>query len=426
MDSLTIKMILSDQKEEFDNLLSRSWCHRPEEKLIELDSHMAQVVIGVRRSGKSILCINVIKDSDKTFACVNFEDERLSQATSDDLNSILEALYQIYGEFDHIFLDEIQNIDGWQFFVNRLLRRGMHVLMTGSNARLLSSELATHMTGRHMDIELYPFSFSEWCEAMHVSVACSTTKERGLLAGNFDKYLREGGFPELIGTDRKTAYIDELVKGILENDIERRFRINNKAAFEKVAYHILNTVPTKPNSRKIAKAFDIGSHHTVEKYKDFLLKAFLTCPLSKYSTKSAARLSAEKLYPVDVAFMDKRVDAFAMENLGWRLETIVYLELLRRYRPKGWNIAYYNEQQYEVDFAVCEGLAVRKLIQVSYDVSSARTLNREVNALIQASEKTGCNDLALVTAAEYREITEKGKSILMIPAHIWLINDSNA
>ena len=421
MDSLSIKRILSDQKEEFENLLSVHWCYRPEEKLIELDSHMAQVVIGVRRSGKSTLCLNVIKGSNKVFAYVNFEDERFSKATADDLNSILEVLYQLYGDFEHIFLDEIQNIDGWQLFVNRLLRSGIHVLMTGSNAKLLSSEPATHMTGRHMDVELYPFSFSEWCEAMNISTAHSTTKEQGLLAGGFDKYLHNGGFPELINIERKSAYIDELIKGILENDIERRFRINNKAAFEKVAYHILNTVPIKPNSRKIAKAFDIGSHHTVEKYKDFLAKAYLTCSLPKYSTKSTARLASEKIYPVDVSFMDKRVDAFVGENLDWRLETIVFLELLRRYHPKGWNIAYYNELQYEVDFVVCEGLTVRKLIQVSYDVSSAKTLKREVNGLVRASEKTGCDDLLLITAAEYGEIIEKGKRILLIPAYIWLV-----
>ncbi len=421
MDLLTIKRVLSDQKEEFDELLLKPWCHRREEKLVELDSHMAQVVIGVRRSGKSTLCINVIKSSGIKYAYVNFEDERFSKATSDDLNLILESLYQLYGDFNHIFLDEIQNVDGWQFFVNRLLRRGMHVLMTGSNAKLLSSELATHMTGRHMDIELYPFSFSEWCDAMNVSTAHSTTKERGLLAGNFDKYLHNGGFPELIGTDRKSAYIDELIKGILENDIEKRFRINNKAAFEKVAYHILNTVPTKPNSRKIAQAFDIGSHHTVEKYGSFLSKAYLTCSLPKYSMKSTIRLSSEKLYPVDVSFMDKRSDAFAGENLGWRLETIVFLELLRRYRPMGWNIAYYSEKQYEVDFAICEGITVKKLIQVSYDVSSEKTLRREIKALIQASEKTGCNDLLLITIAEHREFEEDGKHILLIPAYMWLV-----
>ena len=424
MDTLTLKTILADQKDELDDLISGDWCHRSEERLIDLDSRMAQVVIGVRRSGKSILCVNVIKGSGEIFAYVNFEDEKLVKATSDDFNTILECLYQLYGDFSHIFLDEIQNIEGWQHFVNRLLRRGMHVLMTGSNAKLLSSELATHMTGRHMDIELYPFSFPEWCEAQGISTKHLTTKERGILAGNFDRYLREGGFPELIGVERKIPYIDGLIRGILENDIEKRFRIQNKAAFEKVAYHILNTVPVRPNNRKIAEAFDIGSHHTVEKYEGFLTKAYLTCAIQKYSTKSAARLASEKLYPVDVSLMDNRTDAFALDNLGWRLETMVLIELLRRYRPRGWNIAYFSERQYEVDFAVCEGPSVRKLIQVSYDISNPKTRLRELRGLIQASHKTGCEDLLLITAAEQGEIMEDGRRVVMLPAYIWLVDDA--
>ena len=424
MDKLELKRIISDQKEEFEILLSRTWMHRPEEKLVDISSNMAQVVIGVRRSGKSVLCLNVIRASGLPFAYVNFEDEKLSAASADDLNAILENLYGAYGDFSHIFLDEIQNVDGWQYFVNRLLRRGMHVLMTGSNAKLLSSELSTHMTGRHMNIELYPFSFSEWCEAMDIPLSYATTRERGLLSAGFDRYLHDGGFPELISTQRKTQYVDGLVRGILENDIEKRFRIRNKAAFERVAYHILNTVPTKPNSRKIADSFGIGSHHTVEKYEDFLHKAYLTCSVQKYSARSAVRLSSAKLYPVDVSLMDRRPDAFAMENLGWRLETVVCIELLRRYRPKGWNIAYYDGNQSEVDFVVAEGLSVRKLIQVSYDISSPKTRRREIRALIQASMKTGCDDLLLITAMEEGEDVASGKRIRIVPAYIFLAGGS--
>lgn len=420
MNTIEIRTILADQKKEFENLLAEPWCYRSEEELVNPDSRLAQVVIGVRRSGKSVLCLNVIKKSNQPFAYVNFEDERLVSATSEDLNAILECLYQVYGDFNHIFLDEIQNIEGWQYFVNRLLRVGMHVLMTGSNAKLLSSELATHMTGRHMEIELYPFSFSEWCIAQGISTDCSTTKARGLLAGAFEKYLREGGFPELIGIDRKTPYVDSLVKGIIENDIERRFRIQNKATFEKVAYHILNIVPAKPNSRKIAEGFGLGSHHTVEKYEGFLTKAYLTCSLQRYSSKSASRLTSEKLYPVDVALMDNRTDAFAMENLGWRLETIIFIELLRRYRPQDCSIAYFEERQYEVDFVVCKGMTVKKLIQVCYDISNPKTRQREIRGLVQASQKTNCNDLLLITAAEQGEIVEDGKRVIILPAYMWL------
>ena len=247
MDRLVLERILRDQKVEFLRLLSEDWCHRGEEKLIDLNSRLAQVVIGVRRSGKSTLCINVIKDSGLEFAYVNFEDENLAGISSDNLNDILEMLYRIYGDFRYMFLDEIQNVAGWQYFVNRLLRGGMHILMTGSNAKLLSSELSTHMTGRYMQTELFPFSFREYCMAADVPISHGTTREKGLLNRVFDRYLREGGFPELINENRKQQYIDSLVRGIIQNDIEKRFRISYTESFERMAAHILNIVPFRMN-----------------------------------------------------------------------------------------------------------------------------------------------------------------------------------
>ena len=146
MERSYIEATLRDQKEDFQILLNSQYCHRKEEALVDLSSALAQVVIGVRRSGKSTLCVNIIKKSGLNFAYVNFDDERLENIESEDLNTILESLYQIYGDFKHLFLDEIQNVSSWPLFVNRLLRRGLHILITGSNAKLLSGELATHLT----------------------------------------------------------------------------------------------------------------------------------------------------------------------------------------------------------------------------------------------------------------------------------------
>lgn len=159
MERSYIESVIRDQKEDFKFLLEREYVARAEERLVDLNSPLAQVVIGVRRSGKSTLCINVIKRSNLNFAYVNFDDERFMNVKADDLNTILECLYQVYGSFDYLFMDEIQNVEAWHLFVNRLLRRGMHIIITGSNAKLLSGELATHLTGRHNKIELFPFSF---------------------------------------------------------------------------------------------------------------------------------------------------------------------------------------------------------------------------------------------------------------------------
>ncbi|MEZ3597754.1 MAG: AAA family ATPase, partial [Paramuribaculum sp.] len=164
MDTSILLEILRDQREELDTLRSQRFCKRKEEDMVKLESKKAQVVIGVRRSGKSTLCFNVLDKAQVKFAYVNFDDERLVRLSAEDLNDVLKCLYQIYGDFTHLFLDEAQNIEGWHLFVNRLLRHGMKVFITGSNAKLLSSELSTYLTGRYNEIELYPFSFREFCE----------------------------------------------------------------------------------------------------------------------------------------------------------------------------------------------------------------------------------------------------------------------
>ena len=198
LDKRILEQVLSEQQLELYNLSSKTLCTRPEEQLVDLDSNMAQVVIGVRRCGKSTLCFNVLKNSGVLFAYANFDDERFEEMTSNDLNSVLEVLYKIYGDFMFLFLDEIQNVKGWHLFVNRILRQGIRVILTGSNAKLLSGELATHLTGRHDKIELFPFSFADYCKYKEVDISSPTTKAEAFRRSAFDEYLRQGGFPELL------------------------------------------------------------------------------------------------------------------------------------------------------------------------------------------------------------------------------------
>lgn len=311
MDIKTIETVLLEQKEEFLANLNEEQCSRLEEELVDLNSKLAQVVIGIRRSEKSTLCFNVIKISDEKFAYVNFDDERFAEISSADLNSILECLYKIYGDFNHLFIDEIQNVDEWFLFINRLLRTGMHVLITGSNAKLLSGELATHLTGRHMKIELFPFSFYEYCECQKISTAHGTTKEKGLLRAAFDNYLHDGGFPELSNEKRKQTYINTLVDSILKKDIEKRYAVRYKAAFENITNHLLNNAPAKTNYSDLQTQFGLRSDHTAENYVNYTKNAYLICGLPKYSSKSKIRIRDEKAYAVDVALMNNRENALA-------------------------------------------------------------------------------------------------------------------
>lgn len=417
-----LEQVLLDQQEELSILHDVVLCSRKEELQVDLDSFMAQVVIGVRRSGKSTLCYNVLKSINKPFAYINFDDERLSRIQTEDLNTLLELLYKIYGDFKYLFLDEIQNVDGWHLFVNRLLRQRIHVLITGSSANLLSGELATHLTGRNDQIELFPFSFSEWCFCKDVNVIDSTTKAIAYRRTAFDEYLRCGGFPELLQRKNKANYIGNLVNSILKRDIEQRYKIKYIDAFEKLAQHLMNIVPTIVVESELVSIVGLKSNHTINNYLRFLKEAYLLIGVKKFSTKSRLRIRSEKLYPIDVALMDARPDAFVGENLGWRLETVVLIELLRRNRMLNQDIYYYKSANgYEVDFVVCKNNIVKEIYQVSYDISKEKTFNREIRGLIEASEETKCNNLFLITDFHHEDILKNGKTIHIIPAHEWLL-----
>ena len=421
MDKALIETVIKEQYEEFSRKLEKELCDRAEENLVDLNSPLAQVVIGIRRSGKSTLCFNIIKKSGINFAYLNFDDERFFGMRSDDLNVILEILYKVYGDFNHLFIDEIQNVNEWYLFVNRLLRNGMHVLLTGSNAKLLSGELATHLTGRHLTTELFPFSFKEYCDYRKISTAHGTTKEKGFLQAAFDSYLNEGGFPELIDLKRKQSYVNTLLNSILTNDIERRYSIKYKAAFENIANHLLNNSPAKINYSDLQKEFGLKSEHTVENYVSFAKNAYLVLGLHKYSSKSKIRIRDEKAYAVDVSLMNRRENAFAGENLGWRLETLVYIELLRRYKPEECDVYYYEETAGEADFVICRGKSVIQIVQVCYDISNPKTLKREIKGLLLASSKTGCKNLLMITRNEERTLTADGMEIPVAAAYSWLV-----
>lgn len=422
VDKRMVEQVLTEQYEELDTLKYIDLCNRKEEDEVNLDSHLAQVVIGVRRSGKSTLCYNTLKSKNVKFAYANFDDERFTDMQTSDLNTVLEVLYKIYGDFKYLFLDEIQNVNGWHLFVNRLLRQRMHILVTGSNAKLLSGELATHLTGRNAQIELYPFSFTDWCHCKKVDTKSMTTKAEAARRTAFDEYINQGGFPELMNEKNKTRYIGNLVDNILKRDIEQRHKIKYKEAFEQLTHHLMNIAPVTVVESDLAPIVGLKSNHTVNNYIGFLKEAYLLLGIRKYATKSRERVRAEKVYPIDVALMDGRKDAFVGDNLGWRLETIVYIELLRRNRPINRDIYYFkNTNGYEADFVVCKDNHVEEIYQVSYDISKDKTRKRELRGLLTASKETGCNNLYLITDFQREEFTIEDRLIRIIPAYDWLI-----
>ncbi len=416
-----LEQVLADQKEELAAKKHRQYVSRQEESAIDLDSSLAQVVIGVRRSGKSTLCYTALQRAGVPYAYINFDDERLYNLQAEDLNTLLEVSYKVYGEFTHLFLDEVQNIPEWYLFVNRLLRREIRLVITGSNAKLLSGELATHLTGRHHTITLYPFSFAEYCAYHKVDTTSVSTQSIGLLRRAFDKYLETGGFPEMQNSSRSRDYVINLVNSILQRDIEQRYAIRYKASFEQLAHHVMNLTPTLLND-DWQEWLKLGSVNTLKNYIGYLQQAFLLIGLHKYSPKSRVRLAGMKLYPVDVALMNRRQDAFSGENLGWRLESLVYIELLRRAQSAGQDVYYYTDRSGECDFIVCENNKAVQAIQVSYDISMPATRKREINGLLLAARKTGCDNLLLLTDHQYEDIEVQGKKIAIRPVYQFVLD----
>ena len=416
-----IEKVLLEQQDELEALEGEVLIHRPEEDLINLNSKLAQVVIGVRRSGKSTLCFNALRKAGVHYAYANFDDERLEELETKDLDNVLQTLYKIYGKFDYLFLDEIQNIDGWPLFVNRLLRQRIHIIITGSNAKLLSTELATHLTGRHHKIELFPFSFKDWCSIKDVEYTRLTTKNKGLLSKAYEEYFRQGGFPELIsGEENPKEYISTLMDNIISQDIKKRYKIRNIDALKRLAHHILNETPTLIVKDTLQNIIGIKSERTLGNYLMYLNQTYLISTISKYSSRSRERARNEKSYAIDVAFMDKRENAFSGENLGWRLETIVYLELLRRKAGTENDIYYYQGRSAEADFVVCDGNKTLAVYQVSYDISNEKTRKREIKGCIAGAKATKCDNIYLITDHESEIIEEDGYTIQVVPIWEWL------
>lgn len=422
-----LKRILSNQKAELDLVDLETLCSRKEEQEIQLNSKLAQIVIGVRRSGKSTLCMKVLMQSGVHFAYVNFDDERLQKVGVEELDVILQELYAIYGSFTHLFLDEVQNVDGWHLFVNRLLRQGIKLVLTGSNANLLSGELSTHLTGRYHQIELYPFSFSEYCTITGVDAYGMTTKAYGLRDKALDEYLMSGGFPELIASPEisKRDYLFSLREAIVKKDICQRYKIRYKQTLSDLANRLLDWFCQEKSYNDIAKEMSINSVHTVKNYITYLQNAYLLCLLPKFSLKSSERNSARKMYAVDNAFISQHENALLTESFGLRLENVVAVELLRRLHSEYEQLYYLRKvQDFEVDFVVVESSHVRELIQVTYDFvePSAKLYNREVNGLIKGSHLTRCDNLTLIMMrGEPRDIQVDGKIVHCVLAADWLL-----
>ncbi len=424
-----LERVLRDQREELESTDFSQFVTRKEEEQIDLKSPVAQIVIGVRRCGKSTLCQKVLKQSGVSFAYANFDDAVLAALKATEMNILMEMLYRIYGEFTHLFLDEVQNIDQWPLFVNRLLRQKIHLILTGSNANLLSDDLSTHITGRYNEIRLYPFSFEDYCVAKEVDARGLTTKAEGLRGHALDNYLMQGGLPETFGMKSQSKYVHSLLDAIVNKDICKRYKIRYKKTLQQIANGLLDRFCQTVNYQDVQEQYHLKSIHTAKNYVNYIEKAYLVRLVPRYSFKSIERQNYRKVYAIDTAFVTDHADVLQTDSWGWRLENTVCIELMRRIEHATQDLFYIKENRnYEVDFAVVDRGHVKELVQVTYDFSNPTTklYNREVGGLLKGAAATRCRNLTLVMMfGEPRDIQEGEYTVHCVTATDWLLNHSS-
>ncbi|HNQ87044.1 MAG TPA: ATP-binding protein [Verrucomicrobiota bacterium] len=413
----SLREVVLTQKAELEEQLRRPYVERllPRQAVGETD--LIRVIIGPRRAGKSTLAVHLLQQLGGG-GYANFDDERLAGLT--DADALLAALDDVYGQPKHILFDEIQNFRRWELMANRLQRSGRRLLLTGSNANLLGSELATHLTGRHQTIALLPFSFSE---ALAAGGATGTAAER---AARFDRYLVEGGYPEpLLRGASRTDYLRDLVRATLLKDVVRRHRIRSGAGLEDVAHWFFSNTAKEFSFRTLAAVARVTSPTTAEKYTRLLSEAFLLFTLNRFTYKVRERATAnKKAYVVDPA-LAVCLGTRPGQDWGRLAENVVAIALWKRQLAGEIEVAFWkNTVHEEVDFVLRERGRVTRLIQVCWDLSDPRTRAREFRALVKAGADVRCDDLWCLTrgAGGDEDFTWNGRAhrIRVVPIDEWV------
>jgi hypothetical protein len=416
MNKERLKEIMLDQKDVFNSKTNQI------ERDINLDKYIAtsQVVIisGVRRSGKSSLLF-LLKEkmnlSEASFCYFNFDDERITTDIS-----ILENLYnlhiEVYGTEPVLFLDEIQNIDNWEKFVTRMYETGIKIFVTGSNAKLLSSEIATSLTGRNKIIELFPFSFNEYLRYQKKSYQKNklTSKSKSLLINDFNNYIETGGFP-LVVKENDLELISSYFQDILYRDIISRYRLSQVDEIKQIGLYFASNVGKLFSYSTLQKISGIKSLSSIKKYLHYYEQSYLFFYLKKFDYSVQKQImNPKKVYAIDQAFVHRLGFNFS-ENKGRVLENIIYIELLRRGKE-----VFYHTSQNECDYVIKVGLKVTEVIQVTWQLNTSNYA-REIKGLQEAIELYQLEEGTLIYMNEMDPNLIIPDNIELIPVWKWLL-----
>lgn len=417
MNRDVLKQIIIDQKEMYlgNPLISRDY---------NLEENVNYCFVGIRRTGKSYMMYqqihNLMNDgiSSSQIVYVNFEDERLLEIGVDDLNTILELGIEFSGSKGkpYFFLDEIQNVDGWEKFVRRVADMKYRINITGSNSKMLSKEIASTLGGRFMIVNVFPYSFKEYLSANHIEnvrLDQIGTKKRADIVSQYEQYVTYGAFPELVDIKNKRPFLNNIYQTVYLQDIITRNKITNDFAVRLILKKIAESV-TKALSfnrlTNIVKSAGISiGKQTVINYVGHMLDSYLIFSLQNYASKK----TSPKYYFMDTGLLGLML----LDCRTAQLENLVAVELIRRY---GFENVYFFENNIEVDFYIpSENLAIQVSMQVLEDVD---TLERETKAFVKLNQFIPDTKCLLVTNSEETKLNCDGIKIDVVPAWKWLLD----
>ena len=410
-----MKTIILNQRKERDDLLSRSYLVRhirfDTEQL--LSSRLIKLITGPRRAGKSTQALQMLKG--KNFAYLNFDSQPLLECWNPDL--VMRVLDNVYPGYEYLLLDEVQNLASWDLWVSELYRNGVNLVITGSNAKMLSSEMATVLTGRYLQVEMLPFSLAEFFEWNGFDLDSILPENKNDVIMLTNDYLSNGGYPEVLDSRSLVrSYLDTLFDSIVWKDVVKRHNIRNTSDLNNLAMYLVSNFCNPISFNELTASLGIASINTTRRYMDYLREPYLFYYLSRYNNKLKLMAKApRKVYVVDNGFVLAK--AFALsENLGLLLENQVFVELIRRGYDTEKTLFYYRSRNdKEVDFVLREASRVKSLVQVCYEMRNEKTEKREVGSLIECAGELHCDNLIIVTSDEERIIHKNGYTINVVP-----------
>ena len=410
-----MKTIVLNQRKERDELLSRPYLTRRISQNSDtlLNSHLIKLITGPRRVGKSTQALLMLRD--KNFAYLNFDSQQLLDAW--DASLVMRMLDDVYPGYDYLLLDEVQNLDAWDLWVSELYRQGKNLVITGSNAKMLSSEMATVLTGKYLQVEMLPFSLEELFDWHKLDLHHLMPEQGAECKVLTDDYLRNGGYPEVVASRQLVrSYLDTLFDSIVWKDVAKRHNVRNITDLNNLAVYLVSNFCNPLSANELAEELGLSSVNTTKKYMDYLHEPYLFYYLSRYNNKlKLMKKAPRKVYVVDNGFVAAK--AFSVtENLGRLLENQIFIELVRRgYDTEKTMFYYRSRNDKEVDFVLRQGAHIERLVQVCYDLSSPKTEKREVDAIVECAGELKCDNLTIVTYDDERTIEKDGYRIDVIP-----------